>query len=113
MAAHDLTEAEMQSGFRSATAALPKWFAKDVERGMTDEQLGEALKKCLGIWGGTGGPGLPWTEYTGSGIKIWVAREIGDMRGKPPLFKGAETISMARKVYRIADPAQKQMALAL
>jgi hypothetical protein len=49
-------------------------------------------------------------SYQGSGLKIWVDRCIGSHRGKP-ILAGAATVAMARAVYGIKDPTDRQMTL--
>lgn len=106
-----LSRQERLEVFRIATRALPKRYADEVAAGMTDDELGNALAEVLGIFGGSGGPNRPWVAYQGAGLKIWGGRTTINHYREPPLFKGTLTIAMAREVYRIADPAQRQASL--
>lgn len=49
-------------------------------------------------------------SYQGSGLKIWADRGIGSYTRKP-ILAGAATVAMARMVYGIRDPNDKQMSL--
>lgn len=106
-----LTIAERMTAFRTATSSLPRWYAEQVTTGMTDEELGDALGRVLGIWGGSCGPGAPDVSFQGSGLRIWASWEIRSHRGDKPLFSGAATIAMAREIYGIANPQNHQMRL--
>lgn len=106
-----LSPDEKASAFRQATSRFPKRFAEQIERGMSDDELSEALKKCLGIFGGSGGPGRIHVTRQGSGLKIWASREIHNHVTTKPIFEGKATIKMARYVYEISDPADKQLPL--
>ena len=77
---------------------------------MTDEKLAEALKYEIGIFGGQGGPAMLGISYQGSGLRIWADRGIGSLRRKP-ILAGAATVAMARMVYGIRNPDDKQMSL--
>lgn len=105
-----LTPDERLAVFRTATSALPHWYAAQIQAGMTDTELAEALAQALGIMGGSGGPNAIGVMFQGAGLKIWGGWDIPSIRDKP-LFQGAATIAMARAVYRIADPSQKQLSL--
>lgn len=105
-----LSQADELAIFRDATSALARWYADELNAGMTDMQLGDALARVLGIAGGKSGPGKPDVWYKGAGLKIWGGWEYAGIRGKP-LFQGAATIAMARSVYRISDPTERQLAL--
>ena len=78
---------------------------------MTDEELGSALEWVLGIWGGSCGPGDLDVSFQGSGLRIWASWAIRNHRKDKPLFAGAATIAMAREVYGIANPQDRQMRL--
>jgi hypothetical protein len=87
----------------------PKRWAERVSRGLSDEQLTEALQYELGQFGAssTGNLGL---TYQGNGLKIWADHCVGT-RSRPPILEGQATLRLAREVYGIADPADKQMGL--
>ena len=52
-----LTQADKELIFKQATSGLVHWHGNQFEKGMTDEELENALKNTLGIFGGSGGPG--------------------------------------------------------
>jgi hypothetical protein len=80
--------------------------------GMTDEQLAEALKYELGIFGGSSSRGnCPDLMFQGSGLKIWANWEIVNHVTTSPTLQGASTIAMAREVYGIRHPDDRQLAL--
>ena len=106
-----LTNAERIEIFRIATFSFPKRNAEAIKRGMTDEELENALKQHLGIFGGSGGPSRLSVTYQGAGLKIWGGwRTINHVIEKP-LFSGKKTIDMAREVYSIADREDRQYQL--
>jgi hypothetical protein len=108
-----LTRDEVEYAFRRATSGFAggkdRW-AERAATGLTDEELAGALKYEIGSFGGQGGPGMLGISYQGNGLKIWADRGIGSCRRKP-VFAGASTVAMARTVYGIKDPADKQMSL--
>lgn len=109
-----LTEADKREGFLQATASMAgakqRW-AERAERGMTDSALAEALAYELGIFGGSCGAGLLALTYQGAGLKIWVSREIHNHMTMKPTFEGKSALAMARLVYKIQDPANRQLNL--
>ena len=106
-----LTEADKEAVFRVATVSLPCRYADDFAKGMTDDQLANALRSVLGIFGGSGGPGKLSVSFTGSGLRIWGGWHVVNHVTEKPLFSGKATTTMARSVYRIADLKKKQMEL--
>ena len=104
---------EIEYAFRKATSGFAggreRW-AERAARGMTDEELAEALKHEIGIFGGQCGPGMLGISYQGSGLKIWADRGIGRYTCRP-ILAGAATVAMARMVYGIRNPDDKQMSL--
>ena len=108
-----LRSEEIESAFRRATSGfaggMERW-AERAARGMTDEELAQALKHEIGIFGGQCGPGMLGISYQGSGLRIWADRGIGS-HGRKPILAGAATVAMARTVYGIRDPDDKQMIL--
>lgn len=78
--------------------------------GLTDEQLAQALAKEIGIFAGSGGPGELSITYQGAGLKIWASCEIINHVTEPPEFEGCSTIAMAREVYGILDPLDRQLS---
>ncbi len=110
-ATHPLTREDRTEIFRIATSSFLRRYGDRFERGMTDELLAEALQASLGIFGGSGGPGRPSVTYTGSGLRIWGGWHIVNHVTEKPLFAGNATITMAREVYGIRNPDNKQLNL--
>ena len=106
-----LTEADKDIIFRKATATFAKRYASHFVAGMRDDDLAEALKDSLGIFGGSGGPGGPSIAYTGSGLRIWGGWNVINHVQEKPVFEGAATIARAREVYGIVNPDDPQLQL--
>ncbi|HYM11110.1 MAG TPA: hypothetical protein VEU62_10265 [Bryobacterales bacterium] len=94
----------------SMEGAKERW-AQRAARGLTDEQLAEALRFELGIYGGFSGPDSLSVTYQGAGLKIWASWETHNTVTDAPAFKGAATVATARQVYGIRNPENKQLAL--
>jgi hypothetical protein len=104
-----LTAEEKLWAFRKATTSMEgadKRWADRVAKGLTDEQLEEAIAYELGAFGSHGGDPVGVT-YQGSGLRIWADRCLGS-RNNPPILQGHDTVAFARRVYGIADPNDKQ-----
>lgn len=107
----DLTETDRIEIFKQATRGFARRNADQFATGMTDVELVAALEGCLGIFGGSGGPDTYSVTYTGSGLRIWGGwSPVNHVREKP-LFAGKATIAMARSIYGISDPNQRQLDL--
>lgn len=106
-----LTPQEREEAFRIATKCLPTWFADEIANGMSDAELAEALKSVLGIWGGSYGPGKMDIVFQGSGLRIWAGWHIVDHATERPIWQGQQTIAMARVIYDISDPEDRQQRL--
>ena len=106
-----LTETEKLTAFRTATRSLTTWYAEQLIAGMTDDQLAAALERVLGIWGGSTGPGELDVSFQGSGLRIWATWTIQSHHKIRPLFAGQATVAMAREVYGIVNPLERQMRL--
>lgn len=109
-----LTETEKREGFMRATGGISRSkerWAEHAARGMTDAELAEALAYEIGIFGGSGGPGTLNLTFQGAGLKIWISWESHNHVTMKPAFEGKATIAMARHVYGIKDPADKQLSL--
>lgn len=106
-----LTQCEKEEVFRQATSGLVRFHSAEIKAGMTDEALEAALKRVLGIFGGSGGPDILSITYQGAGLKIWGGRETLNHVLDPPLFAGQATVQMARYLYGISDPDDMQMSL--
>lgn len=111
IASEPLTREERLEIFRIATRSLPHRYADQVKAGMTDPQLQSALEDVLGIFGGSGGPNQVCVTHQAAGLRIWGGRQTVNHVIVPPLFKGDQTLKMAREVYGISDPSHPQVAL--
>lgn len=106
-----LTEADKLEIFRIATRSLVHWHGDQMKSGMTDPELEAALETSLGIFGGCAAPGKPSVSFAGAGLRIWGGWSLVNHIKEKPLFAGKKTIAMAREVYAIPDPDDKQMNL--
>jgi hypothetical protein len=109
-----LTEADKREGFMRATGGFSRSkerWAERALRGMSDAELAEALVFELGIFGGSGGPGTLDLTFQGAGLKIWISWGVHNHVTMKPTFEGKGTIAMARLVYGIRDPADRQLVL--
>lgn len=106
-----LTPDEKVYAFRRATSGFEKRFAEQIQRGMSDEELSNALKESFGIFGGSAGPGIPHVCYQGAALKIWMDCRQGGIATAQLVCQGTATLNMAREVYSIPDPADAQMSL--
>jgi hypothetical protein len=109
-----ITEAERVAGFRKATSGTAGAAARWQERaakGMSNDELAKALAYEIGSFGGSGGPDSLCLTYQAAGLKILIGWEIGNTREQPPTIQGQATVAMARELYGIKDPADKQLAL--
>ena len=106
-----LTQVDKKEAFRIATRALPKWYADQIAKGMSDAALTSALEQVLGIFGGSCGPGRMDVAHQAAGLKIWGGWYIVNHHTEKPLFQGSRTLAMARYIYGISDPDNDQMAL--
>lgn len=110
-----LSETDKRIAFIAATHtfsnAKSRWQRRR-EDGLTDGQLEAALQYELGIAGGrSGSDKCPYIEYQGAELKIWAAWSSINPYETEPIFKGADTVRMAREIYGIKDPSQNQMDL--
>lgn len=109
-----LTDADKREGFLRATGgfsgAKTRWSER-AARGLNDAELADALAYELGIFGGSCGPDMLSLTFQGAGLKIWISWEIQNHVTTKPTFEGNATIAMARLVYGIKDPADRQFSL--
>lgn len=105
---HDLTPQDREQAFIKATRLFPQRYAEQIVQGMTDDELTAALKDYLGIFGGSGARDTLGIAYRGAGLKIWASWDIINTVQDMPIFAGAETVKMARRIYGIADPDDDQ-----
>jgi hypothetical protein len=108
-----LTAEDRLHAFMRATGgyerAAARWAGRALT-GLTDEQLVQALADEIGIFGGSGGPDELSITYQGAGLKIWAGWEVINHVTEPPVFEGRSTIAMARQVYGIRDPSDRQLS---
>lgn len=109
-----LTHEEKLWAFRRATGGFAnagnRW-AEHARTGLSDAHLEEALRYELGIMGGSCGPGQLDIAYQGAGLKIWASWDRINLVQDKPIFAGRATIAMAREVYGIRDPSDRQTSL--
>jgi len=109
-----LTRDEKLWAFRKATNSMANSAARWAERartGLTDEELAQALAYELGIYGGSGARDQIDIAFQGAGLKIWASWESINLVQDTPIFAGKATIAMAREVYGIPDPSDRQITL--
>lgn len=106
-----LAQTDKIEAFKRATSSLAHWYADEIIAGMTDEQLEDALTRALGIMGGSCGPDCISVSYQGAGLKIWASWTWPNIVTDRPIFQGRATIAMAREVYNIPDPSNRQQSL--
>lgn len=111
-----LSEEDRLYVFRRATgmfAAASERWADRAAKGMTDEELREALEREMGVGGGCG-PGIPSYDCNGSGLRVWGGWGYNNVVTDRPLWQGAATVAMARKVYGIRQPVDpRQFSLGI
>jgi len=112
-----LTDEDKRRGFLYAThgmeGAEQRWKDR-AAKGLNDEELEAAIAYELGIEGGASSwpeKGIPASHHKGAGLQIWLSWEFPRCHQQRPTFKGAETIAMARTVYGIRHPGDRQMDL--
>jgi hypothetical protein len=86
------------------SGAAHRWAERAVSP-MTDEELHDALAWEIGDCGGGGSPDGPDYHYRASGLRLWGGWTYPREKDEP-LFKGALTMAMARKVYGIKTPEE-------
>ncbi len=110
-----LSQEDKLQAFRKATCSMEgaadRW-AQRAARGLTDDQLTEALRFEIGIFGGSSSyRDCPALTFQASGLKIWAAWEWPDHVNSKPIFQGRSTMDMARQIYGVRNPDNKQLAL--
>ena len=109
-----ITQDEKLEAFKRATRGFTghaqRWM-KHAQTGLTDEELADALKYELGIFGGSGGPDTIGISFQGAGLKIWASWGSHNHVQDTPIFQGKQTMEMARSVYGIHNPHDMQMSL--
>jgi hypothetical protein len=109
-----LTDEDRKEAFLRAVThtqgAKSRWQER-TETGLTDTDLEKALRYELGIAGGSGCSVSVKVEYEGAGLKIWASWQGVNPCIDAPIFEGRQAMAMARQVFGIADPDDKQMSL--
>lgn len=108
-----LSEEEKTYAFLRATGGMSgaarRWRER-AAKGMTDEELAEALAFELGQ-GGSCGPDSLSISQNGAGLRVWASWDVQNIHTAKPVFAGKASIAKAREVYGIRDPADRQLAL--
>lgn len=103
-----MTEEQLRRwAFRRATQSMqsaPDRWAERTKRGLTDEQLREALHFELG----TGGYMGPEGAYSYQGLTLKAGPTI---RTERAVLQGERTVKYARDFYQIPNPDNPQGAL--
>ena len=106
-----LTEEDKTRAFVKATGGMvragQRWKERAV-KGMTDEELAEALAFEMGE-GGSGDPDGLFISQNGAGLRIWASWEIQNIHTAKPVFAGHHR--QGPRGYGIRDPADRQLAL--
>lgn len=114
MEKRQLSHSDIIEALRRATnsyqGAEKRWQER-ASRGLTDEQLEEALAYELGTAGGSGGRDILSIEYSRSGLKIWASWDSTNSYRDSPVLEGKRTMMLAREIYGIADPTDMQRRL--
>ena len=109
-----LSEEDRKTAFVRAvtnmSGAEQRWKER-TETGLNDEQLSKALSYELGIAGGNSCRNTINIAYKTAGLKIWASWQSVNPCIDAPIFEGQQTIAMARKIFEITDPADRQMSL--
>jgi hypothetical protein len=109
-----LTDADRIEAFRLATtgfeSAAERWEAA-AKRGVNDDEPAEMLRFEIGIFGCRSSQEGLNVEFQGAALRIWATWESTARTKYPPIFQGNGTVRMARRVYGVADPRQRQMSL--
>ncbi len=111
----ELTRTDKRNAFIAATNttenAAVRW-KKRSETGLSDDDLIEALRYELGIFGGSSKTdSRPSITYQRAGLKIWAGWHTVNHCQEKPIFEGTATTKMAREVFGISDPDDDQQLL--
>lgn len=108
-----LSQTDIIEALRRATTSFEgadeRWQAR-ARSGLTDAELGDVLKYEIGIAGGSSGRDILSVEYQRSGLKIWAGWQGTNSFRDCPVLEGKRTMQMAREIYGICDPLDKQNA---
>ena len=106
-----LSKADKMAAFKVATASFAREYCEGNRGPMTDEELSVGLRRAMGIFAGCAGPGRMHITWQGAGLKIWASWHVHNHVLERPILAGAATVAMAREIYSITDPANRQMIL--
>lgn len=103
----ELTPEDKRRGFLRATqsfaSSLDRWEERR-EKGMTDDELADALKYELGIYGGASSTDdVPGYTVQGAGLQIWLSWSFANSHTDKPTFKGAKDGNAAYVLMRPAN----------
>lgn len=107
----ELTRYDRQESFCRATRDFARRYEQEINCGMSDADLENALKESLGIFGGCGCKDSISLCWQGAGLRIWAGWHGCNSYLEEPIFEGRETIAMAREIYQINDPDMDQLSL--
>lgn len=109
-----LTEDDKQeAAIRAMTSfsdAKKRWQER-AKTGLNDIDLSDAIRYELGIAGYSGCRDGLKVSYSGAGLKIWASWDGVNTYEQKPIFQGKQTIAMARLVFNIPNPEDKQISL--
>ena len=94
----------------SFSDAKQRWQER-AKRGLNDIDLSEAVRYELGIEGYSGCRDSLKVWNRGAGLKIWASWDSINTYEQKPIFEGNQTIAIARHVFAIPNPDDKQMSL--
>jgi len=111
---NNLTQEQIEIAFIRAVTSFSEANARWQQRaitGLTDEELIEALRYELGEHGGSSGYGnIPSIVYTKAKLRIWIGDNLNHCTDQATLQE-KQTMVMARRVFNISNPDDKQMSL--
>jgi len=111
----ELSRTDKRNAFIAVTGntenAKARWRQRS-ETGLTDDDLIDALRYELGIFGGSSKTeSRPSITYQGAGLKIWAGWHTVNHCQEQPIFEGMATIKMACETFGIANPDDEQLSL--
>ncbi len=106
-----ISPADQLAAFTLATAGFASRYGEGGFEPMNDATLAVRLEMALGLFGGRSGPDGMYISYKGAGLKIWISRGMLNPYRMTPTVQGMKTVRLARQVYGIADPDDRQLAL--
>ncbi len=95
----------------TSMAGAKKRWKERAETGLDEQSLYDALRYELGTACGSGCSDRINIAYQGAGLKIWASWQSVNHCIDTPIFEGKHTMAMARLVYSICDPDDRQQKL--